>query len=79
MKHCIVIDNCCCDHIMLTLVTNDKVRGISILKAFVDDKLSIAQTRRVIFRKLENIVGEGKNVGNLFIQCLQNLFLVGVL
>ena len=56
----------------------DKILGLSKLKAFADDKLSITQTIKVVFHRIENIVGKEENAGYqhflLFPQCFRKTF-----
>ena len=42
---------------------NDKFLNWSILKAFADDKVILAQKLKLLLGIVENIVGKGENVG----------------
>ena len=57
---------------------DDKVLGLSKLKAFADDKLNITQNIKVVFHRIKNIVGKEENAGYqhflLFPQCFQKAF-----
>ena len=56
----------------------DKISDWSKLKAFADDKLNFTQNIKVVFHKIENIVGKEENAGYqhflLFPQCFQKAF-----
>ena len=53
------------------------------LKAFVDDKINVAQMMIPVFDRVENIVGKGENAGYqrflLFPQCFQKTSFLGSL
>ena len=57
---------------------DDNILGLPKLKAFADDKLNVTQDIRVVFRRIENIVGKEENAGYqhflLFPQCFQKAF-----
>ena len=57
---------------------HDKILGLPKLKAFADDKLSVNQNVKVVFHRIENIVGKEENAGYqhflLFPQCFQKAF-----
>ena len=57
---------------------DDKILGLSKLKAFADDKLNIIQNIEVVFHSIENIVGKEENAGYqhflLFPQCFQKAY-----
>ena len=57
---------------------DDKILGLPKLKAFADDKLNVTQDFKVVFYRIENIVGKEENGGYqhflLFPQCFQRLF-----
>ena len=54
---------------------NNKILGLPKLKAIADDKLNVTKNVKVVFRRIENIVGKEENAGNqhflLFPQCFQ--------
>ena len=54
---------------------NDKFSDWSKLKAFADDKSSVAEKLKLVVRRVENILGKGENAGYqhflLFPQCFQ--------
>ena len=56
------------------LLPDNKILGLTKLKAFADDKLNV----KVVFHKIENIVGKEENAGNqhflLFPQCFPKAF-----
>ena len=57
---------------------DDKLLGLPKLKAFADDKLNVTQNVKVVFHRIENIVGKEENAGYqhflLFPQCFQKAF-----
>ena len=59
-------------------LSDDKILGLPKLKAFADDKLNVTQNGKVVFRRIENIVGKAENAGYqhvlLFPQCFQKAF-----
>ena len=59
-------------------LADDKILGLSKLKAFADDKLNVTQTITVVFHRIENIVGKGENAGYRYFlllpQCFQKAF-----
>ena len=63
---------------MITLYQTTKTLGLSKVKAFAENKLNVTQDIKVIFHRIENIVGKEENAGNqhflLFPQCFQNAF-----
>ena len=65
---------------MLTLnpLPDDKFLGLPKLKAFADDKLNVTQNVKVVFHRIENVVGKEENAGYqhflLFPQCFQKAF-----
>ena len=62
---------------------NDKILDQSKLKAFADDKLSVAKLTISLYDRVENTVGKGENAGNqhflLFPQCFPKLPSLGSL
>ena len=62
----------------LTLYQTTKYLALSKLKAFADDKLNVTQNIKVVFHRIENIVGKEENAGYqhllFFPQCIQNAF-----
>ena len=65
-------------YIYLNPLPEDKILGLPKLRAFADDKLNITQNIRVVFHRMENIVGKEENAGYqhflLFPQCFQKAF-----
>ena len=59
-------------------LTDDKILDLPKLKAFADDKLNVTQNVKVVFHRIENIVGKEENAGYqhflLFPQCFQKAF-----
>ena len=57
---------------------DDKILGLPKLKAFADDKLNVTQNIKVVFHRLEYIVGKEENAGYqhfpLFPQCFLKAF-----
>ena len=57
---------------------HDSILGLPKFKAFADDKLNVAQNVKVVFHKIEDIVGKEENAGYqhflLFPQCFQEDF-----
>ena len=57
---------------------DDKITDWSKLKAFADDKLNVTQNNKVVFHRIENIVGKEENASYqhflLFLQCFQKAF-----
>ena len=57
-------------------VSNDKILGLSKMKAFEDDKLKVTQMMNTVLDRVENIVGKGENAGYqcflLLPRCFQN-------
>ena len=45
------------------LLTNDKILGVTKLKAFANDKLNIAKVMISLFDRVENTVGKEENAG----------------
>ena len=45
---------------------DEKILGLPKLKAFEDDKLDVTQNVKVVFDRIENIVGKEENAGYLF-------------
>ena len=79
---------CCksqCKHVNIHLNSspNDKNLDWTKLKAFADDKINVNETLKLVFGRVENIVGKGENAGYqhflLFPQCFQKLSLSGSL
>ena len=63
---------------MFNPLPDNKFLGLSKLKAFADNKLNVTQNVKVVFHRLENIVGKEENAGQqyflLFPQCFQKAF-----
>ena len=57
---------------------DSKILGLPKFKAFADNKSNVTQNIKVVFHRLENIVGKEENAGYqhflLFPQCFQNAF-----
>ena len=57
---------------------DDNIFGLPKLKAFADDKLNVTRNVKVVFHRIENIVGKEENAGYqhflLFPQCFQKAF-----
>ena len=62
---------------------NNKILNVTKLKAFVDDKLTVARMMIFLFDKVENTVGKGENAGYqhflLFLECFPKLCSYGSL
>ena len=54
------------------------ILGLPKLKAFADNKLNVTQNVKVVFHRIENVVGKEENAGYqhfpLFPQCFQKAF-----
>ena len=63
---------------MLNPLPENKISDWSKLKAFAEDKLNFTHNIKVVFHRIENIVGKDENAGNqhflLFPQCFKNSF-----
>ena len=57
---------------------DDKIFGLPKLKSFADDKSNVTQNIKVVFHKIDNIVGKEENGGYqhflLFPQCFPKAF-----
>ena len=57
---------------------DDKISYWSKLTAFADDKLNVTQNIKVVFHRVENILGKEENAGYqhflLFPKCFQKVF-----
>ena len=57
---------------------DDQISDWSKLQAFADDKLNVTQNIKVVFLRIENIVGKEENAGYqhflLFLQYFQKVF-----
>ena len=57
---------------------DDKIVGFPKLKTFADNKLNVTPNIKVVFDRIENIVGKEENAGYqhflLFPQCFQKAF-----
>ena len=53
---------------------DDNILGLPKLKVFADDKFSFTQNIKVIFHRIENIVGKGYHHFLLFPHCFQEAF-----
>ena len=47
----------------LNPLPHDKILGLPKLKAFADDKLNVTQNVKIVFYRIENIVGKEENAG----------------
>ena len=60
---------------LTNFLSNDKLFDLSNLKAFGEDKINVTQKLKLDSGRIENIVGNGENVGHrhflLFPQCFQ--------
>ena len=63
---------------VLNPIPDNKILGLPKLKAFTDDKLNVTQSIKVVFHRIENIVGKEENAGYPhffpFPQCFKRLF-----
>ena len=63
---------------LVNALPDDKILGSPKLKALADDKSNITQNIKVMFHRIENIVGKEENAGYqhflLFPQCFQKGF-----
>ena len=59
----------------LNTLPDNVILGLPKLKAFADDKLNVTQNVKVVFHRIENIVGKEENAGYqhflVFLQCFQ--------
>ena len=57
---------------------DDKILGLPKFKAFADDILNVIHNIKIVFQRIENIVGIEENAGYqhflLFPQCVQKAF-----
>ena len=44
-------------------LSDDKILGLSKVKAFADDKRNVSQNIKAVFHRIENIVGKEENAG----------------
>ena len=62
----------------LNPLPDDKILGLPKLKAFADEKSNVTQNIKVVFHRIENIVGKEENAGYqyflLFPQCFRKAF-----
>ena len=67
----------------MNTLPNDKILAWYKLKAFADDKVTVAKLMIFVFDRVENIVGKGENAGYqhflLFLQCFQKALSSGSL
>ena len=47
----------------LNPLPDNKILGLPIMKAFADEKSNVTQNIRVVFHRIENIVGKEENAG----------------
>ena len=66
----------CHNPILSNSLPNDKIKDLSKLKAFADDKINMTEKLKFVLERVENIVGKGENASYkhflLFLQCFQN-------
>ena len=59
-------------------LSDNEIVGLPKLKASADDKSNVTQNIKVVFHRIENIVGKEKNAGHqhflLFPKCFQKSF-----
>ena len=64
--------------LVINPLPDDKILGLPKLKAFADEKLNVTQDMKVVFHRIENIVGKEENAGYqhflLFSRCFQKAF-----
>ena len=67
-----------CSEPALNPLPDNKILGLPKLKAFADDQLNVTQNVKVVFHRIENIVGKEENAGYqhflLLPQCFQKVF-----
>ena len=67
----------------MNTLPNDKILTCYKLKAFADDKVTVAKLMIFVFDRVENIAGKGENAGYqhflLFLQCFQKALSSGSL
>ena len=65
-------------HIVFNPLPDNKISDWSKLKSLADDKLNVTQNIKVVFHRIENIVGKEENAGYkhflLFPRCFQKAF-----
>ena len=68
---------------MFNSLPNKKILDLSKLEAFADEKLKVTKIMKLLFDRVENIVGKGENAGYqhflLFPICFQKPFSSGSL
>ena len=52
-----------CQRQNLNPLTDNKILGVPKLKALADDKSDVTQKIKVVFHRIENIVGKEENAG----------------
>ena len=62
---------------ILNSLLNNKILHMIKLKAFEDDKITVAQMMISVFHRVENIVGKGENAGNQHFLLFQSMFSKG--
>ena len=61
LKYCpkiILISTLTSKKFILNPLPDDKILGLPKLKAFADDKLNVTQNVKVVFQRIENVVGK---------------------
>ena len=59
---------------MFNSLPNDKILDWTKLKAFTDDKINVTEKFKLVFQRVENIVGKGENAGNQHFLLSHNVF-----
>ena len=49
---------------LINSLPSDKFLNLSKLKAFGDDKINVTEKLKIVFARVEIIVGKGENAGN---------------
>ena len=66
------------DFVVFIPLPDDKILGFPKLKAFEDDKLNVTQNIKIMFHRIQNIVGKEENASYqhflLFPQFFQKVF-----
>ena len=55
--------HCSRQNLYINPLTDNKILGLPKLKASADDKSNVTQNIKVVFNKIENIVGKEENAG----------------
>ena len=62
---------------MFNSLTDDKILGLPKLKSFADNKSNVTQNIKVVFHKIENIVGKEENAGYQHFNLFLPMFSIG--